>query len=238
MKSIGYSFVLAALLVTGCQKRVSNNEESDSPSVAVAPTPVPTPDYAPPGTFFLLTAIRKETKDGIIRLLPGTQVKLLRNGKYQTPEGEMALDSRNLTNDRTAARAAQSADSKGQVAARPKALVASYAPPASPMRQASLQASSVPSAPATTVPDSGTPDDKVRTMKFRLATLKSEEAKLQANVDYLWEKSARINHKMPGAPSGLSSSSSLGDYDTVTAKLAAVRAEISALEAKLQEAVK
>lgn len=226
MKLIGHSILIAALVFAGCQKRTAS-EEDDTPIVAMA-TPVPTPDYAPSGVFFLLAPIRKETKDGIVRLVPGTEVKLLHNGKYQTPEGEMALDPRLLTNDRTAARAAQNVDQKGQFAARPKSL-----PAARPVAVAYAPARTQPAVQATPSPTSA--DEQMRIYKFRLSVLKTEEAKLQANIDFLWEKAGHPNQRMAGAPSGLSSSSSLSDWNTLNAKLAAVRADISTLEAKLQE---
>ncbi|MEZ0259075.1 MAG: hypothetical protein ACAI37_27575 [Chthoniobacter sp.] len=234
MKLIGLSFVMAGLVLAGCQKRLVNNEEGDATAMAIA-TPVPTPDYAPPGVFFLLSPVRKETKDGVLRLVPGTEVKLQRNGKYQTPEGEMAMDPHILTNDRTAARAAQTADRNGQARALPRVVAA--APPAAPRAVSSAAASQPVAAlnpPATTAKSPS--DEKLRAMRFKLASLKSEEAKLQANVTFLWEKMSRMpNHlRTQSAPSSLSGSTSLADWDTLNAKLAAVRVEIQDLEAQLQ----
>lgn len=240
MKSNGLSFVLVALLLAGCQKRtVSNDEDDANPPIVARATPVPTPDYAPPGVFYLLTSVRKETRDGIARLLPGTEVKLLRNGKYQTPEGEMALDPRTLTNDRTAARAAQEADRKGQAVALPKAppvravTVAATVPRAQSSVHAHLLAPATAPVAATTSPAVDTPE-QVRAMQFKLSTLKNEEAKLQANLAYLWEKSQRPDKKLAGAPPGLGSSSSLDDYEGLKVRLAAVQADISTLETRLQ----
>jgi len=63
MKLKGLSFVMAALLLAGCQKHVATNEEGDTVALVSTSTPPPTPDYAPSGTFYLLTAVRKETRD-------------------------------------------------------------------------------------------------------------------------------------------------------------------------------
>lgn len=235
MKLIGLSFVLAGLVLAGCQKRVVNNDGDDTAPLAAIATPVPTPDYARPGVFFLLTPVRKETRDGVIRLLPGTEVKLLRNGKYQTPDGEMALDPRNLTNDKTAARAVQTADRRGQAAALPRAVAAAapaapraFSPAAAPQSVAALN-------PAPTATESPA-DRKVRMIKFQLTSLKTEEVKLQANIAYLLEKAARVPKylKTQAPPTGLSGSTSVGDYDSMNARLLAVQAEIRQLEAQLQ----
>lgn len=236
MKLIGLSFVMAGLVLAGCQKRVVNNDGDDAAPLAVAATPVPTPDYAPPGVFFLLTPVRKETRDGVIRLLPGTEVKLLRNGKYQTPEGEMALDPRNLTNDRTASRAAQAADRRGQTAALPRSVAATA--PVAP-RVVSPAAAPQPVVALNTAPNAAESpaEQKVRLIKFKLASLKAEEAKLQANITFLLEKAARVPKylKTQAAPTGLSGSTSVGDYDSMNVRLLAVQAEIRTLEAQLQQ---
>src|ERR1700744_4429463 len=110
MKLQGLLFVLAVLALAGCQKPVTGSDASQ----ALEPVASPTPEYAPAGTFYLLTSVRKETKDGIVRLLPGTEVKLVRPGRYRTPEGEMALDAKFLTNDRTQARLALASDQTHQ----------------------------------------------------------------------------------------------------------------------------
>jgi hypothetical protein len=252
MKLIGFSFVMAALLLAGCQKPVADRSENDweMPAVVIVTPPPPSkPDYAPRGVFFLLAPVRKETRDGIIRLLPGTEVKLLRNGKYQTPEGEMALDPRILTNDRTAARAAENADKKGQAFAFPKPLPAApvAVAPANPAPRPPMPAATPPSPMASAPPpalaaaptENPAPaysDEKMRAMKFRLRTLKTEEAQLQANVIYLSEKARGIPQSLrtPGSPTGLSGSTSLSDWNVVNDKLNAVQAEIRDLEAKLQ----
>ena len=220
---------MAALLLAGCKKPVADGDGNgvDNSGLTAAPTPLPTPDYAPPGPFFLLSAVRKETKDGVLRLLPGTEVKLLRNGKYQTPEGEMALDAKLLTNDRTVARAAQNSDLKTQAAVRPKGLPAMPAP--APIAAPPVLA--INQTGATPVPSDA--DAKVRSMKFRLTVLKNEESKLQDNANYLFEKAMR-SPKVQGAPTGLSGSTSLSDLANINARLTALRAEIQDLESKLQ----
>src|SRR4051794_20850431 len=114
MKPLGLSCITAALALASCQKPVTDGNENSAPqSVVIATTPAP-PQFAPPGVYYVLTAIRKETKDGISRLTPGTEVKLTRPGIYRTPIGEMALDAHNLTNEIGVARAAWTADQTKQ----------------------------------------------------------------------------------------------------------------------------
>jgi hypothetical protein len=206
---------------------MAGNEDT-ARTLASAPTPVPTPEYAPPGVFYLLTTVRKDTKDGIIRLLPGTAVKLIRNGRYSTPEGEMTLDPKVLTNDLTQARAARNADLAGQTAAYAKNATAPQ--PAVP---AKVQTAGV-TYQTTAVKQAADGDAKVRAISFRLSVLRHEEERLAANVAYLEEKAARPFSRTQAAPAGLGGSTSLLDYDNVSAKLADVRAEIQTLEASLQ----
>lgn len=272
MKLIGMSCAMVGLALAGCQKPVAQMENSSAPNLtasaqevspvaphAISPAatqttppaavpfvaeraPLPPREYAPSGVFYLLTAVRKDTRDGVIRLLPGTEVKLGRNGKYLTPEGEMTLDPKNLTNDMAVARAVHNADQAAQNAAYPKGLasapagasVAGSSPAAPSPTAAPLSAmnSLFSSAPTRTPAQQAEADTQVRAMKFKLSTLKSEEAKLQANVDYLHEKALSLP-RTTGAPTGLSGSTNLADWNLINNKLAAVRAEIQSLESKL-----
>ena len=232
MKLIGLSFVMAALLLAGCQKRVASNDESDT--VALVSTPPPTPDYAPPGTFYLLTAVRKETRDGVTRLLPGTEVKQLKNGKYSTPEGEMALDSKNLTNDRTVAHAVQFADQNHQRVSFPKYVSDATAAPmpiAASIRQASANRASLqPIAASQSTSPSAVTDSQLRTLKFRLSSLQSEQQGLQSKASYLVQQMNRNFYR----PRSVSTASS--DYDMVMAKLRKVEADIRELQSKIDKA--
>lgn len=232
MKLIGLSFVMAALLLAGCQKRVASNDESDT--VAPVSTPPPTPDYAPPGTFYLLTAVRKETRDGVTRLLPGTEVKLLKNGKYSTAEGDMALDSKNLTNDRTIARAVQTADQNHQKVLFPKYVsdaTGTPMPVAASIRQASANSASLQpiAASQSTVP-TPVPDSQLRALKFRLSSLQAEQQGLQSKASYLAEQMNRNYYR----PRSVSTANS--DYNIVMAKLSQVESEIRELQSKIDKA--
>ncbi len=252
MKLIGMSCVMLGLMMAGCQKRVVQTEDSSAPNLTASPQMIPavaaqtTPaprEYAPSGVFYLLTAVRRDTRDGIIRLLPGTEVKLARNGKYITPEGEMTLDPKILTDDMAVARAVRNADMAAQNAAYPKGLPPT--PPSAPIAassSATLSAAASPAAVFNTL-FSGTPaqtssqqqvegDAQVRAMKFRLSILKKEEAKLQANADYLHEKALSLPHTT-GAPTGLSGSTNVADSNLIANKLATVRTEIQTLEQRL-----
>lgn len=248
--------------MAGCHRPVAQTEDDSTPNLATdtqaapivaRPSTPPPPEYAPRGVFYLLASVRKETKDGIIRLLPGTEVKLVRNGKYLTPEGEMALDPKLLTNDMARARAARDADRLAQNAAMPQGLPPTPPAPIAPAPTGAPLAASVSPTPAAadsslaaiTAPFPGAvngpapaqhadTDSHAQAMRFRLSTLKSEESKLQANIDFLNEKAQSRPHI--NGLSGLSGSTNLADWDIINTKLAAVRAEIQALENQMAAA--
>lgn len=232
MKLKGLSFVMAALLLAGCQKRVATNDESDT--VALVSTPPPTPDYAPPGTFYLLTAVRKETRDGVTRLLPGTEVKLLKNGKYSTPEGDMALDSKNLTNDRTVARAVKTADQNHQKVLFPKYVSdapGTTMPITASIHQASANSASLqPIAASQSAVPTPVPDSQLRALKFRLSSLQAEQQGLQSKASYLVEQMNRNLYRVRSV------STANSDYNIVMAKLSQVEAEIRELQSKIDKA--
>ena len=123
-----------ALAFASCQKPIASNDEPSPvestprpatpepatpapppPPVAVATPPAPpAPQLAPPGVFYLLSAARVETSDGIRGLPPGTGVKLVRPGIYLTPAGEAALRDDQVTNNMTLARQVRDADLAAQ----------------------------------------------------------------------------------------------------------------------------
>ena len=119
--------LLTAFVFVGCRKAAPPEPDVTPPPATpapVAPPPAtpppatPSAELAPPGVFYLLTAARVETADGITGLPPGTGVKLVRPGIYLTPAGEVALDATRLTNDMAKARAVLSADRNSQAALR------------------------------------------------------------------------------------------------------------------------
>jgi hypothetical protein len=201
-----------------------------APAVPAAP---PRPEYAPPGVFYLLAAVRKETKDGVIRLLPGTEVKLTGNGKYLTPEGEMALDPKILTNDAAQGRAVRDADHLAQAATFAKGA------PAAP---AALAAVTVTAPKAQEGIGQSTPepaasnDANVRAIRFRLSVLKREESRLDANLTFLSDKSRGRRYTRESVPEGLNSTTQITNWDSVNNQLIQVRAEIESLENKLATA--
>jgi hypothetical protein len=93
-----------------------------------------------------------ETDSGIVGLPPGTGVKLVREGIYQTPAGEVPLDAKLLTNDMTLARKVLNADRAKQAAT--KARLASDAAVAAAREKAAAMATPAPTpfAPQTSAP--------------------------------------------------------------------------------------
>ena len=138
MKKLIGKTAAVALAFAGCQKPVAQQPDeperppasgapivASTPQPVVAPAPVavappasamPAPQMAPPGVFYLLTAARVETSEGIRGLPPGTGVKLVRPGIYLTPAGEAALRDDQVTNNMALAREARDADRAGQAA--------------------------------------------------------------------------------------------------------------------------
>ncbi|MEP6669565.1 MAG: hypothetical protein ABJF10_10460 [Chthoniobacter sp.] len=231
MKFIGLSCVLAGLALAGCDRPVAKVDDNDTHLVEATPTPVPTPQYAKPGTFYLVEAVRKETKDGVSRLVPGTEVRLIRPGIYQTPLGEMPLNARVLTNDLTVARAVSRTDLKAQSVALPKAALA--AAPAV-MRQPVANLASA----NTTVPvvnaaqqQASRLKENLRTMNFQLSSLEHEETTLQSRIEYL---QGRVYHNMNRATTSTAES----DLNNCTRKLAEVQAGMQTLRSKIEQAGK
>lgn len=135
VRSIVWSIALCVTLgFAGCKKPVATEQppEETSPTAAPAPatpepkavavaTPTPAqatpaPELAPPGVFYLVTAARVETNDGVVGLPPGTGVKLVRPGIYLTPAGEVPLNPAQLTNDMGVARRAANIEKNTQAA--------------------------------------------------------------------------------------------------------------------------
>jgi len=122
-----------AVALAGCQKP-SGEQAAPTPAptaetnlTPVAETPVatpppvvekttpPPPDIAPEGIFYLIAPVSLDTGEGIHALTPGTGVKLVRDGVYLTPIGEIPIPSEKLTNNLTIARHARDSFRAGQV---------------------------------------------------------------------------------------------------------------------------
>jgi hypothetical protein len=207
------------LFCTGCHKPVASTDDTPAPELAANPTP----DYAPPGTFYLLTTVRKETKDGVSRLLPGTEVRQLRPGRYRTPEGEMALDAKILTNDRTMARAAAAADQTHQALVAPKYASTAPAPGASPR-----QMPPNPSFNATAKGGQQAADkaSAVTSLKFSLTNLQRKQAGLQKELATLQGQSAHRHRVSATGP----------DIERVNGELQQVQAQIDDVSRKIADA--
>jgi len=171
MKLIGMTALLA-LAFASCQKPIAKNEEPKlAESTPLPATPIPTPiatpvamavatpqpatpapRLAPEGIYYLIVAVKVETKDGIVGLPPGTGVKLVRPGVYLTPLGEMSLTSAQLTNDMDVAREARDTDH-----ARQGALQKRLADEAAATRTVKAAQNVVPVTPPPPASDSGRP---------------------------------------------------------------------------------
>jgi hypothetical protein len=159
----------------------------------------------------------------------------LKNGKYSTPEGDMALDSKNLTNDRTVARAIQTADRNHQKVLFPKYVsdaTATPMPVTASIRPASANpASSQPIAASQSTAPIPVPDNsQLRALKFRLSSLQAEQQGLQARASYLVQQINRnyLRHS--------SVSTATSDYNLVMAKLSQVETDIRDLQLKIEKA--
>jgi hypothetical protein len=130
--------VLAAALAThfsGCKKKeVAETAPEEAPAAtpppaattpapkpvaAATPKPIPAtpaPELAPPGIFYLVTAVSVETSDGIFGLKPGQLLRLVRPGVYRADNNEVTLRPDQVTNDLTIARRLANQDKQTQAA--------------------------------------------------------------------------------------------------------------------------
>ena len=138
---------MLALAFASCHKPTADNSSSEPEPPAVAPSPAtpplaqpqvaaatpapivttPAPELAPPGIFYLVQNVRIETDSGITGLPPGTGVKLVREGVYLTPAGEVPLQPEQITNKLAIARKARDADRAAQAALQNRAAQVSAA---------------------------------------------------------------------------------------------------------------
>lgn len=224
MKFIGLSCVLAGLALAGCNRQATSGNDPRT----VEATPIPTPEYAKPGIFYLVASVRKETKDGISRLTPGTEVRLVRPGIYKTPLGEMPLNSRDLTNDLTIARAVVQSDRTGQSAALPKAASPVVAAPR-PVAQMAVAGTTAPLSAA--AQEATRVKENLRTMSFQLSALKNEETSLQSRIEYLQRTVERNRGRS-------TTSTAASDLDACTQKLASLQQSIQVLQARMEQEAK
>lgn len=171
------------LTMAGCQKKTAEEEGAAPPSeesrspVAQSPTPAPVapalpttpataataaapepPQLAPPGTFFLLAKVSVETADGILGVLPGTEVHEVSPGLYEDAQkNRLTLRSDQVTNDLPLARQARGADANAQTAIARAALARQQAERARQMQQATQAAATAANSPPPAVPPASTP---------------------------------------------------------------------------------
>ena len=132
------------VVVSGCKKPAETETEPEAtpapatstPAQVAAATPAPTPapvakttpkpELAPPGIYFLVTAVSVETSDGILGLKPGQMLKEIKPGLYQADTNQVSLRPDQITNDLSIARRVAVQDQKTQMALR--ARMAAHAP--------------------------------------------------------------------------------------------------------------
>lgn len=120
----------------GCKKKVAEEpppEETPAatptPKLAATPEPkavamatptpppaTPAPELAPPGVYYLITAVSVETSDGILGLKPGQPLKEVRPGVYRADNNEVTLRPDQVTNDLAIARRFAAQDQRNQAA--------------------------------------------------------------------------------------------------------------------------
>jgi len=107
--------------------------ESTKPVAVATPTPppaTPAPELAPPGVFYLITAVSVETSDGILGLKPGQLLKEVRPGVYRADTNEVTLRPDQVTNDMAVARRFAAQDQLNQAAIQQRLAPTSSAPSA------------------------------------------------------------------------------------------------------------
>ena len=155
--------------LAGCNKKVAQEdapaEEAPAPKVAAAtpePKPVapvavatpppatPAPELAPPGVFYLISAVSVETSDGILGLKPGQLLKEVRPGVYRADNNEVTLRPEQVTNDLAIARRFAAQDQVNQAAIQQRLATTS-----APATTATQPSSSPSASPAVSNPPAG-----------------------------------------------------------------------------------
>jgi hypothetical protein len=104
--------------------------------VVVATTPpaaTPAPELAPPGVFYLITAVSVETSDGIVGLKPGQLLREVRPGVYRADNNEVTLRPEQITNDLKVARDLAAQEKRTQAAIQQR-MAPQSAPPAAAVK--------------------------------------------------------------------------------------------------------
>jgi hypothetical protein len=142
--------LLLALGWSGCKKASESENVTEAtsaptpvpppapeatPVAVVTPAPVatPAPQLAPPGDYYLVSAVSVETSDGIVGLKPGQLLQEIRPGVYKADGNEVSLRPEQVTNDLAMARRVAVQDQMNQSAIRQR--MAAQAPAPSPVPQ-------------------------------------------------------------------------------------------------------
>lgn len=179
--------VAMVVTMAGCQKPTAENEEStppmeaprepvvqapaavpavptppapaNAPAVAAVATATPEPpQLAPPGTFFLLAKVSLETADGIVGVLPGTELREVSPGTYvDAQKNQLTLRNDQVTNDLRLARQARGTDANGQAAIARAALARQQAERARQMQTSGAAAPAASAAAPETAQPASTP---------------------------------------------------------------------------------
>jgi hypothetical protein len=163
-------------------------------AVATPPPATPAPELAPPGVFYLITAVSVETSDGILGLKPGQLLKEVRPGVYRADTNEVTLRPDQVTNDMAVARRFAAQDQRNQAAIQQRLAASAPAPSAS-------SATGTPSTESrSSAPPAAQEDPKVKArqelMQQRMAIQQQENALAvtlnQASLRYgNWDAAAK-----------------------------------------------
>ncbi len=157
-----FSIVAAStVLLTACNKSSQNTIVAETPAPQATPAPVETPkvvaatpvpdEFAPEGTFYLITKVSVETSDGITGFPPGTKVQKNADGKFETSNGQvLSLTPNQYTNNMRIARGVAGADAAQRAALAQAAQQREVS--AAAADAAAARAASAPSAQTASVP--------------------------------------------------------------------------------------
>jgi len=163
VKTLTCALVLAtAFGLGGCQKKQVAEDETPAaeaaptatppPKLAATPEPkpvavaTPAPELAPPGVYYLITAVSVETSDGILGLKPGQPLKQVSPGVYLAGANQVKLSPDQVTNDLAVARRFAAQDQRNQAAIQ-QHLASMYAAPHASGASSSGSAPSTPPPP-------------------------------------------------------------------------------------------
>lgn len=169
------------LTLAGCQKKTAEEGESappaeeprkpvvqSAPDAPALPTParVPAvaaatpepPQLAPPGTFFLLAKVSVESSEGIVGILPGTELHAVSPGIYEDGQkNRLTLRDDQVTNDLRRARQARGTDASSQAAIARSAQIRQQAEHARQMQKPAEAAATASTAPPPSALPAATP---------------------------------------------------------------------------------